>query len=81
MTKQQTRTLIIARYGMLACGRNYGGTIAKNCDLCLCYDDENHRLKTCAKWKDPNLLEKTDLSLHCTNVDFGQIYSEDEQTV
>ena len=81
MTKQQTRTLIIARYGMLACGRNYGGTIGKNCDLCQSYDDENHRLKTCTKWKDHNLLEKTDLSLNCTNVDFSQIYSEDEQIV
>ena len=29
MTKQQTRTLIIAHYGMLACGRNYGGSIGK----------------------------------------------------
>ena len=73
MTKQQTRTLIIARYGMLACGRNYGGSIGKNCDLCNCFDDENHRLKTCKKWKDHNLLEKSDHIANIADIDFSHI--------
>ena len=35
LTKKETKTLIIARYGMLDCGQNYQGTTSKVCALCI----------------------------------------------
>ena len=52
MTKLETKTLITARYGMLECGKNFGGTIAGSCSECNAYDDENHRLNYCKRWKE-----------------------------
>ena len=31
MTKLQTKTLIVARFSMLECGKNFGGTIGGTC--------------------------------------------------
>ena len=75
MTKQQTRTMIVSRYGMLECGKNWGGSVKKECDRCNCVDDEDHRLNNCIKWKDHNLYDDH------RKVDFHHIYSDDEQTV
>ena len=50
LSKSETRTLMIARYGMLQCGKNFGGTLNNTCDTCDCLDDENHRLNFCPKW-------------------------------
>ena len=52
-SKQETRTIMIARYGLLECGRNYKGTINEICDQCCTKDDENHRLNHCPKSHDP----------------------------
>ena len=54
MTKLETKTLITARYGMLECGKNLGGTIGGTCSECNVYDDENHRLNYCKRWKEIN---------------------------
>ena len=56
MTKLEAKTLIIARYGMLECGKNFGGTHGGECSECNTYDDENHRLNDCKKWKELNYL-------------------------
>ena len=50
LSKSETRTLMIARYGMLQCGKNFGGTLNNTCDTCNCLDDENHRMNFCPKW-------------------------------
>ena len=70
-TKNETKTMIIARYGMLECGRNFKGTLKETCDLCNCIDDENHRLNYCPKWKDRNLHDKD------MKIDFNNVYSND----
>ena len=44
LSKNETRTLMMARYGMLQCGKNYGGSMQSICSDCNCLDDENHRL-------------------------------------
>ena len=65
-TKKETKTIIIARYGMLECGNNYKGTLGQLCNQCNVIDDENHRLNYCLKWRDMNLCdnhEKVDLNL------------------
>ena len=77
MTKLETKTLITARYGMLECGKNFGGTIAGTCSECNAYDDENHRLNHCKKWKEINnygTSEKIDF-------EFDDVYSEDITTL
>ena len=50
-TKHETKTIIIARFGMLECGRNYKGSMSEICNECNDLDDENHRLNFCAKFK------------------------------
>ena len=71
MTKNETKTVMIARYGMLDCGKNYKGTASSNCSTCNVYDNENHRLNSCKKWNFNNPLD-TDFS-----VDFNNIFSND----
>ena len=71
MTKHETKTTIIARYGMLECGENYKGSLKQQCTECNCADDENHRLNHCIKWREKNLYDKEE------KMDFKWIYSKD----
>ena len=48
-SKTETRTIIMARYGVLECGKNYKGTMRETCDSCNSIDDENHRINFCSK--------------------------------
>ena len=56
-SKQETKTIIMARYGQLECGVNFKGTLKEICNTCHSIDNEKHRLNTCLKWKDMNLSE------------------------
>ena len=71
-SKQETKAIIIARFGMLECGQNYKGTINILCDQCNVVDNENHRLNHCIKWRDMNLYdsdEKADIqSIHSCDI-------------
>ena len=42
-TKQQAKTLLIARFGMLECGKNFKGSVKEMCPKCNEYDDEYHQ--------------------------------------
>ena len=75
LTKNETKTLIIARYRMLDCGVNYKGTMNSQCDLCHCEDDENHRLNKCEKWRQYNFIGNDSV------IDFNDIYSDDIDTL
>ena len=75
MTKLEAKTVMIARYGMLECGKNYKGTMSQNCIICNCIDDENHRLNDCPKWKDRNQHDSGN------KIDFSQIFSNDIGTL
>ena len=48
-TKHEAKTIVIARYGMLQCGKNYKGTMNEICNECDILDDEDHRLNCCVK--------------------------------
>ena len=74
LNKQETRTLIMARYGMLQCGRNFGAKTGKSCDTCSVPDDEEHRLNICPKWM-------TDDNKNQENVDFTEIYFSDPDSL
>ena len=71
MTKNETKTVMIARYGMLACGKNFKGSESELCPTCNKKDDENHRLNNCIRWRTTNLYD-ADMS-----IDFNNIYSKD----
>ena len=75
LTKLETRTMLIARYGMLQCGKNFGGTIGGTCGQCNIYDDEKHRLNHCTKWREINYCDKEE------KVDFDLVYSRDVNTL
>ena len=70
-TRQETKTIIISRFGMLECGRNFKGTLSDVCKTCKVLDDESHRMNHCASFKDINL------HLNDIKVDFNDIYSSD----
>ena len=67
--KQETKTLITARFGMLECGKNFKGTMSETCNRCNVVDDENHRLNDCPIHKNVNLFE----TQH--KVDFNDVFS------
>ena len=60
---------------MLECGKNYKGTLSETCSLCICLDDENHRLNVCPRWEKTNFYNDQD------KVDFEKIYSNDMSDV
>ena len=56
---------------MLECGINYKGTQKEWCDICSCYDDENHRMNKCPKWREHNFYDDEE------KIDFNLVYSHD----
>ena len=56
LSKHETKTLMIARYGMLECGKNFQGTLNSVCDTCNCLDDEEHRLNVCINYSSLNYV-------------------------
>ena len=70
-SKRETRTIMMARFGLLECGKNFKGTQSEMCNQCICVDDENHRLNHCIKWRNINLYDQTE------KVDYTEVYSDD----
>ena len=70
-SRQETRTIIISRYGMLECGKNFKGTMSDMCRICNVIDDECHRLNHCPQYVGINR------SNHEEKIDFNLIYMED----
>ena len=75
MTKNELKTVMIARHGMLECGKNFRGSLPDKCPTCDVIDDENHRLNYCKRW------EKTNLYMSPVKYDFNNVYSDDNETV
>ena len=50
LTKHEFKTIVMARFRMLQCGKNFKGTMRELCEHCNCIDDENHRLNECKKF-------------------------------
>ena len=70
-TKYETKTILMARYGMLQCGTNFKGTMNPTCQTCDVLDNEYHRLNCCPIWNTPDEIEMKD------DIDFNLIYSPD----
>ena len=71
LTKYETKTVIIARFGMLACGTNFKGSTDSQCSECKCLDNEDHRLNYCKLWRDINYYDDED------KVNFDSVFSDD----
>ena len=69
--KQETKTILIARFGMLECGKNFKNSMTEKCKDCNVVDDENHRLNNCVTFRNLNLYD-----IH-PKVDFFDIFSSD----
>ena len=67
LSRQECKTLIIARYKMLQCGRNFKGTMSEVCNICNVTDDEDHVLNHCPKYE---MHRESD-----TCINFNDIYS------
>ena len=74
-SKLTAKTLIIARSGMLQCGKNFKGTNPEICRKCNVIDNENHRMNECPNWQNPTEMPNT------SKVNFKDIYSDDPQTL
>ena len=73
LNKVDTKTIILARCGMLECGKNFKGTIPEICRKCGEEDSESHRLNRCVLWKHLNFSETAE------QIDFGMIYDNDHE--
>ena len=67
--KHEFKTIIMARFRMLECGKNFKGTLQEMCNVCKCIDNENHRLNDCTKFR-PTMKSHPP-------VNFDDIYSND----
>ena len=74
-TKQETKTIIIARFGMLDCGRNFKGSNSATCNKCGVVDDEEHRLNHCIKYRSINYYD------HEEKLPFENIFSTDVEVL
>ena len=75
LSKQETKSLIIARFAMLECGQNYGGTLSQKCSKCASIDDEDHRLNHCQRYSHLNYSNAVD------KIDFRDVFSEDTDKI
>ena len=74
-TKNEAKMLIIARFHMLECGRNFKGSMHEKCRTCDVTDDENHRINYCAKFSQVNNCNKQE------KADYNDIFSHDALTI
>ena len=72
--KQRVRTVIMARTGMLLCGKNFKGNSSETCLECNnTTDNEDHRLNYCKEWKEVNRYDEE------LKINFDDIYSVEKE--
>ena len=74
-TKQETKTIMIARFGMLECGKNFKSTMNKRCNPCNSLDDEDHRLNHCKKYRGINNFDSTQKD------EFNLVYEDETESL
>ena len=66
----------MSEFHMLDCANNFKtGYRGVNCNTCQVLDDENHRINSCLKYHETNLVKSP------IKIDFTFIHSENEETV
>ena len=72
LSKKDTNILLIARFGMLECGRNFRNRTNPICDTCTSPDDDEHRLNGCMKYRETNFYDK---------IPFDKVFTSDMVTL
>ena len=67
--RTETKAIMIARFRMLECGKNFKGTQSAICSVCSILDDEAHRLNYCTQFEHINYCNSV------TKIDFAQVFS------
>ena len=75
LNKHETKTIMLARFRMLECGRNFKGSMKETCNTCNTEDDENHRFNHCKKYRSTNFYGSTN------QVPFETVFSDDVITL
>ena len=75
LNQLETKALILARFRMLECGKNFRGKFPELCAECNLTDDETHRLNFCPRFKMTNQCESTE------KVVYSDVFSEDVESV
>ena len=73
LSRQQCKTLILAKYGMLDCGQNFKGNKNENCSLCGTIENEDHIINHCPKY----LSTRESLD----QINFDDIYSDQIEVI
>jgi hypothetical protein len=72
LTKNEYKVIVLARYGMLRCGRNYKCHFgSQQCQTCGLVDDEDHKINHCIEFRTVNLYDCDE------KVDFKNVYSKE----
>lgn len=72
LDKLRAKTVIMARFGMLACKNNYRHQYGSQmCEVCKTVDDEQHRINMCVIWRTVNRYDSND------KVDFADVYRDE----
>ena len=75
LSKQDTKLLLLARFGMLDCGMNFKNSTNPICETCTSPDDEEHRLNSCVKYREINFYD-------CDNkVPFDRVFTNDTESL
>ena len=68
LSRQECKTLIIAKYGMLDCGQNFKGSKSETCSTCGTIDNEDHIINHCPKY----VASRESID----QIDFADVYSD-----
>ena len=71
LNRHEAKVLILARFHMLECGKNFKGTLPEICPMCHVTDNEQHRLNYCIRFKNTNLCN------HVNKLNFDDVYQSD----
>ena len=75
LNRHEAKVLIISRFHMLECGKNFKNSLPEICPTCHTTDDEQHRLNSCIRFRSTNLCESFN------KLDFNDVYKTDLTTV
>ena len=75
LSKQDTKLLLLARFGMLDCGMNFKNSTNPICETCTSPDDEEHRLNSCVKYREINFYDCDN------NVPFDRVFTNDTESL
>ena len=75
LNRYEAKMLILSRFHMLECGKNFKGTQPEICPTCSVTDDEQHRLNHCTRYERTNFCNSDEKH------NFDDVYDSDVSVV